>query len=53
MCYSVLTTLPMMLNFLLKPFNLGNPVYSSILSIMPLPGAVIGCVLTSIYLKRY
>ena len=40
------------LSFLLKPFDLGNPLYGSILSVTPIISGLIGCFVTSKFLRK-
>jgi fucose permease len=45
--------LAVILNFLIVPFGLGDPIYSSILSVTPIVSGMVGCIITSIHLKKY
>jgi FLVCR family feline leukemia virus subgroup C receptor-related protein len=51
--YGSFTILAVILNFLIVPFGLGDPIYSSILSVTPIVSGMVGCIITSIHLKKY
>ena len=42
--YGSFTVLAIILNFLLTPFNMGDPIYSSVLSITPIVSGIVGCI---------
>lgn len=51
--YGSFTILAVILNFLIEPFGLGDPIYSSVISVTPIISGIIGCVITSLHLKKY
>ena len=51
--YGSFTILAVILNFLLEPFGLSDPIYSSVISVIPIVSGMVGCIISSIYLKKY
>ena len=51
--YGSFVIIAVILNFLLKPFGLSDPLYSSVISVIPIVSGMVGCIISSIYLKKY
>jgi len=53
MFYGSFTIIAVILNFLLVPFKLGDPLKGAVISAIPMFSGMVGCIISSIYLKKY